>query len=260
MTRTTSLCGSLAAVLGLIVWSAASQPMAHAADSPSARRGIVYVVDGAGGFAATSRTVAKTIAEENMPLEVRSFRWTHGYCRVISDQVHAAHVRREGRKLAEVIASCRQEYPALPIFIVAHSAGCAVVLIAAENLPPNTVERIVLLAPAVSIKRDLKPGLRCACQGVDVFISDYDWAWLGLGTLVAGTTDRRWAMRAAGKAGFQPPLVGGEEEALFSKLRQYPWDPSLMWTGHNGGHYGAYQPGFLRIFVLPLLVPGCAGG
>jgi hypothetical protein len=42
---------------------------------------------------------------------------------------------------------------------------------------------------------------------------------------------------------------------LYAKLRQYPWEPGLDSTGNHGGHYGAYQPDFLRVAVLPLLLP-----
>ena len=57
----------------------------------------------------------------------------------------------------------------------------------------------------------------------------------------------------AGKIGFKPTAAEPGDEELYQKLREYPWDSSLMWTGHKGGHYGCYQPGFLRTFVLPLL-------
>lgn len=242
------LCLAAAALLCLVrAYSAsAADPLPH-------RPGIVFVLDGAGGFEAASRTLSQTIAQEKLPLEVRTYHWTHGYCRVISDQTHSSHIRREAQNLAQVVLNCRLEAPGIPIYLVGHSAGCGVALRAAENLPPNTLERIVLLAPAVSSKHDLRGALRSACQGVDAFISNHDWCLLGLGTRLAGTTDRCWMTRAAGKAGFQPIVGGPEDEALYSKLRQYPWDSTLSWTGHKGGHYGAYQPGFLRTFVLPLL-------
>jgi pimeloyl-ACP methyl ester carboxylesterase len=231
----------------------AYRPEAQTNTSPCISKGLVIILDGAGGFGYASRIIGGTIAEAKMPLEVRSFSWTHGYCRVFSDQMHAAHTRREGRKLAELILRCKQEASDQPIYLIGHSAGCGVALIGAEQLPPNTLERIVLLAPAVSSKRDLRGALRSSCQGIDAFISSHDWACLGLGTTVMGTTDRCWSTGAAGKNGFQPIVVSPEDEALYAKLRQYPWDSSLMWTGHKGGHYGSYQPGFLRVFVLPLL-------
>jgi len=102
--------------------------------------------------------------------------------------------------------------------------------------------------------------LRSSCQGIDAFISNRDWCCLGLGTLLTGTTDRCWLTGAAGKTGFQPIIASPQDEALYAKLRQYPWEPSLIWTGHRGGHYGSYQPGFLRAFVLPLFQESVACG
>ena len=233
----------------------AYRPDAQATASDCPSQGIVYVLDGAGGFGVASRMIGGTIAEAKMSLEARTFVWTHGYCRIFSDQMHASHTRRQGRKLADVLLHCKQEAQDRPIYVIAHSAGCGVVLLAAEELPPNTLERIVLLAPAVSSKRDLRGALRSSCQGIDVFISSHDWACLGLATTLMGTTDRCWTVGAAGKNGFQPIVASPEDEALYAKLRQYPWQPSLTSTGHKGGHYGSYQPGFLRVFVLPLLCP-----
>lgn len=254
MTRSTTHCWPLAVFIWLPGCAMLSANLYSATPAtPCFRRGILFVIDGAGGFEASSRTIRQTAATANLPVEVRGFHWTHGFCRVLSDQMHAAHLLREGRKFAEVVLRCRQEAPNTAIFLMGHSAGCGVVLVAAENLPPNTVQRIVLLAPAVSSTHDLRPALRSSCQGVDVFTSSHDWGCLGLGTLLAGTTDRCWLTAAAGKNGFQPIVSCREDEALYTKLRQYPWDPSLSWTGHKGGHYGSYQPKFLRAFVFPLL-------
>src|SRR6185312_1883091 len=119
-----------------------------AAAPPRAVHGIVYVVDGAGGFEAASRTFRATVVEAKKPLEVRGFHWTHGYCRVFADQMHAAHMTRSGRRLAGLVLDCQKESPGQPIYLVGHSAGCGVALRAAEALPPNTLERIILLAPA----------------------------------------------------------------------------------------------------------------
>jgi hypothetical protein len=238
---------------GCAVLSSVTPP--ETAPPPLAVHGLVLAVDGAGGFEIFSRTIRDTASADNLPLEVRCFRWTHGYWRVIADQMHAAHLHSQSQKLAELVLACRREAPQRPISLIAHSAGCGVVLRAAKELPPNTLERILLLAPAVSAKHDLRPALISARQGIDVFFSEHDWACLGLGTLLAGTTDRYWEFGASGKSGFQTIPTCPEDEALYAKLRQYPWDPSLSWTGHRGGHYGAYQPMFLRLFVFPLLVP-----
>jgi pimeloyl-ACP methyl ester carboxylesterase len=242
-------------LLFLLGWTLQGAVAAASPTPSGTAAGIVYVVDGAGGFPASARTLRQTIEAASLPLEVRSFRWTHGYCRVLADEMHATHLQRQGRLLADVLVHCRQQTPNQPLFLVGHSAGCGLVLNAIELLPPNTVERIVLLAPAVSVEHDLRPALVCARRGIDVFISDHDWACLSLGVCLAGTTDRRRTLAAAGKVGFQSIITCPADELLYAKLRQHPWNPSLKWTGHKGGHFGCYQPGFLRVFVLPLLDP-----
>jgi pimeloyl-ACP methyl ester carboxylesterase len=254
MTQQVRLGWPLAALLLLPAGAGGGFP-APAPVCPCSPRAIVLAVDGAGGFEASSRALRHTVIEDKLPLEIQSFHWTHGYCRILSDQMHASHMRREGKRLADLVLRCRDEAPDRPIYLVGHSAGCGVLLTAAESLPPCSVERVVLLAPAVSVKHDLRPALVCSCRGMDVFYSQHDWVCLGVGMFLAGTTDRCWTL-AAGKVGFRPVAHGPEEEMLFAKLRQYPWDASLSWTGHKGGHYGPYQPGFLRMFVLPLLNPG----
>jgi hypothetical protein len=224
-----------------------TEPIPHNSTLP-----LVIVVDGAGGFEICARYLGQVVAEDHVPLLVRGYRWTHGYLRIPADQMHHAHLYHEGRKLAELILRWHQERPERPIYLMGHSAGSGIVLVAAEALPAATLERIILLAPAVSYKHDLRPALASSCQGIDVFYSQRDWLCLGLGVLVAGTTDRCWSI-GAGKIGFRPVITCAEDETLYAKLHQHPWDASLCWTGNKGGHYGAYQPGFLRAFVLPLL-------
>lgn len=256
MTQGCRLSWPLAALLlqsGCAVLSCSAPIVSDVPGNPA--RGLVFAVDGAGGFEAASRSVQQTVAADHLPLDVRCYHWTHGYCRILADEVHAAHQRRQARKLAALILSCRQECPNRPISLVGHSAGCGLALLVAESLPPNTLDRIVMLAPAVSVRRDLRAVLASTCRGVDVFYSKDDWICLGLFVLFTGTTDHCWTRAAAGKVGFQPTIESPEDAALYAKLHQYPWDESLKWTGHKGGHYGAYQPGYLRAFVLPLLLP-----
>ncbi len=228
---------------------------ATAAFPPRAARAVVFAVDGAGGFDEVAPRLDKAVAEAGLPLGVRHFRWTHGYGRVIADQVYFSHVLRQGKKLADAIWRCQEESPGLPISLVGHSAGCAVILAAAEHLPHGTLDRIVLLSPAVSARYDLRPALACARRGIDAFYSARDWVWLGIGVFLIGTTDRRWGP-AAGRVGFRPSVQGPADKILFSGLRQHAWSPELSWTGHTGGHDGSHQPRFLREFVVPLLDPG----
>src|SRR5205823_309833 len=118
--------------------------------------------------------------------------------------------------------------------------GCAVVLAAAECLPADSLDRIVLLAPAVSPCYDLRRALAGARRGADAFVSERDWLWLGVGTSVAGTPDGGRGP-AAGRRGFQPPALAAGEEGLAWRLRQHAWHPCVEWTGNHGGHAGALE-------------------
>src|SRR5205807_5852483 len=132
------------------------------------------------------------------------------------------HMRAQGQRLAELIVEHRQTHPETPIYLVAHSAGTGVVLTAAEWLPPDVVERIVLLAPAVSADHDLRAALAAARRGVDVFYSKADWWYLGMGVTVIGTSDRHWDP-AAGRIGFRAEVRCQEDEWLYAKLHQHAW-------------------------------------
>jgi pimeloyl-ACP methyl ester carboxylesterase len=214
---------------------------------------VVFVVDGAGGFGAASDALARAVREAALPLEVEDVDWTHGRWRVLADQTDAEHSRMEGCRLASRIAMQRQSYPGGKIYVVAHSAGSAVALTAAESLPANSLDRIVLLSPAVCAYRDLRPALRSSREGIDVFYSERDRNFLGFWTAVLGTADGECDCPAAGRVGFSSTIATPEDSALYAKLRQHAWTPEVAWTGNRGGHYGGYQPGHLRAYVLPLL-------
>ena len=215
-------------------------------------RGIVYVADGAGDFRATSAALRRVLAEDGVPLEVRTVVWSHGYWRVAADQLDEEHARTEGWRLAEQIAAERRAHPDQEIYLLGHCAGCGVLLSAAEALPPQSVDRIILLAASMPTHYDLRPALRCCRGGIDNFCSSRDrWClglWLRLG-VVAGAH----YTPAAGRYGFRPVIESREDAAAYSRLYQHSWQPDWEWIGNSGGHYGCYQPEFLRLFILPLL-------
>ena len=110
---------------------------------------------------------------------------------------------------------------------------------------------VVLLAPSVSAIYDLRPALckvRCA---IDVFHSRRDWLYLGMGTRVLGTVDKSHHV-AAGRFGFRPVAADGCDLALYGKLRQHAWVLADLRLGNTGGHYGGYQPGYLRAAIVPI--------
>jgi pimeloyl-ACP methyl ester carboxylesterase len=214
---------------------------------------IVYVADGAGNFQIASRSLRAVVNKDGYPIRVKTWKWSHGYGRVIADQVCFEHAKAEGRRLAEEVVARHDRHPDTPIYLVGHSAGSAVVVTALEHLPAGIVDRAILLSPSLSTCYDLEPALAAVKRGIHVFYSQHDYWYLGMVTGLLGTSDRRWCC-SSGRYGFDAP-ARGPATGLYAKLFQRAWHPTDVHVGNFGGHYGNYQPDFLRTRVVPLLQP-----
>ncbi len=221
---------------------------------PGVSRGTVFVVDGAGNYRYASEGIHESIRRRRIPLCVETVNWSHGLNRILADHLDRNHAKCEARKLAQRIIHHKKQSPDKPIYVVGYSAGTAVSLYAVEQLPPDTVECMILLAPSVATKYDLRPALRCSKNGIEVFYSERDRGLLGIGTALFGTSDGKGTV-AAGRVGFRPVIGSPHDELLDRKLRQDKWDEPKSWTGNNGGHFGTYQPKFLDVYVTPYLKP-----
>lgn len=230
-----------------------SLPPTALPDLPKTPKPVVFVADGAGDFRACSGTLRHTAAVDGLSLEVVTFVWSHGYLRNVADQRDFEHTRKRGAVLADLVCWQRERFPDTPITLLGHSAGSSVVLAAAETLPAGTVDRIVLLAPSLSEGYDLRPALMSVRDGIDVFVSEKDWIWLGILVRMLGTIDDPGAARAAGRFGFAVSPSDPAEGDLYAKLRLHRWTPEEKQLGHDGGHFGFYQPGYLRTHVFPLM-------
>jgi pimeloyl-ACP methyl ester carboxylesterase len=212
---------------------------------------VVFVANGSGDFRTVTANLSKVVAEQRLPLQIETATWSHGYGRYVTDHVDHANQLAEGSHLACQVATYRQAYPGRKVYLIGHSAGCAVVLAALEHLTSDSIDRVILLAPSVCVSYDLRPALRAA-RGIDVYYSEEDRWILGVGMWLVRTADRN-CRTAAGQHGFRPVVECPGDTELYAKLRQHPWDPAVQWTGHEGGHYGNNQSGFLRAYVIPLL-------
>ena len=218
---------------------------------PAGSADVVFVADGAGDYRRCSHALKQACAESDLPLLVETFVWSHGHRRIAVDQFDRDHARSQGHRLAELVMERRRAHPEGKIYLVGHSAGSRVVVNAAEELPDGSIQRIILLSPALPAAYDLRPALRHAVDGIDVHYSSHDlWE---LGTVVRVLTMFLGEFGpVAGVQGFEPIIFSPEDCACYRKLRQHPWDPSVREaTGHDGGHYGCYQQGYLRHYVLP---------
>lgn len=236
--------------------NASPSPTPAASPAPPA---ILIVADGAGNFQACSRAMRSAAKEKGLPLEIRTCRWSHGYMRILSDQLGYRHAQNEGAKLAAEVNELRRAQPQARIFLMGHSAGSTVILSALENLPPGAVEQAFLLSPSVSSRYEIVPALRNVGTRLHVYYSEHDFWHLGLAMQMIGTQDRMFLTSAAGRKGFAFEPRTEEERALAAKLHQHRWEPSDLLLGNDGGHFGAYRSEYASRRILPWIFGENAG-
>lgn len=189
--------------------------------------------------------------------------------------------RRWVERLARDIADYQKEHPGRPVDIIGYSGGGALAVMTAEALPSGVrLDRIILLGAAMSPDYDLRPALSRCERGIVNFYSSADAIVLGTGTKLYGTIDRKKTV-SAGHVGFKTPAglpssrpegraasASKEEQrgedtpfvasqpALYAKLTQVAWTPSMWWLGHDGAHFGWVARRWTDEVVAPYLKAG----
>jgi len=221
----------------------------------SPARGLVLVADGVGGLELCGTALRYVAGAEGLPYAVELFPWGHGFGRWYADLTDEANRDQQARLVAEAVRRYRADRSGDPVFLVAKSGGAGVVVKALELLDADSVERVVLLAPALSPGYDLARALRAVRRELVVFWSPLDVLILGAGTRLFGTIDRIKTV-GAGMVSFRVPRPDEPERERirqYAKLRQVRWRLEMTATLYFGGHIGPDCPLFLRKYVVPLL-------
>ena len=215
--------------------------------------GLVLVADGCGGIELCELGVRQVMGERGGRHRVRIVPWGHGFGHWYRDLSDEANHAAQSRAIVEEVLEWRERSPSKPVFLVGKSGGTWIVVRALEGLPADSVEAVVLLAPAISPDYDLTRALRAVRREMVAFWSPLDLIVLGAGTWLFRTTDRVRSV-SAGLVGFRPPAsLDDEGRSQYGKLRQVRWRSEMARTGYLGGHVGADSPAFLRKYVVPLL-------
>jgi hypothetical protein len=213
------------------------------------------VVGGVGGLDWCGIGLKRVAKSQHLRLEIRDFPWGLGFGRWHADLTNVANRDARARDLADIIERERTTEPRRRIYVVAKSGGSGIAVKALEQLGESVIERIILLAPALSADYDLGAALAAVRTEMVVFWSPLDFVVLGAGTRLFGTIDRVRAI-GAGLVGFRDPRsneTGARSSAAYAKLRQVRWSVPMALTGNLGGHMGPDSPLFLRKYVVPLL-------
>lgn len=214
----------------------------------------MLVVGGVGGLDFCGPGLRLAARADRLPAAVEVIGWGHGLGRWYRDLSDVAHLDAQAGRIADRVGEFRAGHPGESVFLVGKSGGGGLAVRALERMEADTVERAILLAPALSPRYDLTRALRAVRREMVVFTSPLDVIILGAGTRVFGTIDRVRSA-GAGLVGFEVPGPGasGDRADAYAKLRQVRWRPSMVGAGHLGGHFGTDSPRFLRRHVLPML-------
>ena len=172
--------------------------------------------------------------------------------------IHLTNHRRnriEGFRLARRIIKDQKTHPGCSIFLVAHSGGAGIALLAVEALSPAMpIDGVILLAGAVSPRRDLCAAMERTKLGIWNFSSHRDIGFLVLGTSLFGTMDRTYGP-SAGAVGFKIPddLSETEAQCYAKKLHSMPYDSAMAEYGNYGTHNGWAKRKFVAAWLAPII-------
>lgn len=211
-------------------------------------RGYVIVLPGIEGLSLLNRGIAAGLIDAGLPYGVEIYDWTDGPFWAIynlrSRKLHA----RQAEILRDKILSYRRQYPGRPVYLVGHSGGGAMSLLAAEGLPDgSSVTAIVMIVPAISPSYHLAAALKKVDREIWNYRSYGDCVYLGALTTLFGTVDGRH-VPAAGAVGFSRPLD--------PRVHEIPFQMSMIRDWNTGGHLACTNRAFIRKWIAPILAPG----
>jgi pimeloyl-ACP methyl ester carboxylesterase len=209
---------------------------------------LVFVVNGEASSTHTSDNLLDLNGDCRLGLRIQAVNWTRhdAHSKDVADQ--EAQINAAAR-LARTVKAIRKDAPNLPIFFVGHSGGAHVVLRTAEMLPEKSIDRIIVLAPAVSSTYDLTRALKTSRGGIDNFYSLEDNLLEHMAAHV-GTADGL-KCPAAGVVGFRLASSDKKDLEAYKNVRQYRWTQDFC---GGGGHYSWTRYHNLKKTVVPMFL------
>ena len=216
------------------------------------RNGRIFLLPGIQGKSPIEFQVARGLADGDVDMAIEIVDWTTGFWPLFLYHLRAtSRHKKSAARVAKKIEDCLAEFPDQPIYLLGHSGGAAVALMASEQLSPESkVTGLFLLAPAVSPSFNYQLSLEKTEQGIWNFFSPLDVVFLVLGTLLFGTIDGKLSW-SAGAVGFRRQEKKTNSHP--AELHQVCHHPKMMLSGNFGGHFGPVNRVFISDIVAPII-------
>ncbi len=214
-------------------------------------KGYVIILPGVEGRSFWNQCIINGLQDAKIPYAIERHDWTLGRFRFFHNLRSARRHDVQSRWIAHKIARYRKKHPSQPVYLIGHSGGGAMALLALKNLPMGvTATGAVLLSNAMSPGFDLSQSLQKSTVGIWNFSSYFDAGFVGIGTFVFGTVDGKHTL-SSGMVGFRTP---DSSEDLQGTLIEVPYNFGFARYLNLGGHFGCTSRPFIKNCVAPLLI------
>lgn len=216
--------------------------------------GEVMLIPGIDGRVSRLRGVQRGLREAGLSRDIEVFPWGESSIWALRNLVDLPANQRRAEAIAARLVAFRRDHPSEPLTLVGFSGGGGLAILCAELLPDGVMlDRIILVAGAISQDYDLSRVLRHCTDGLINFYSEKDGI-VGWGTTLFGTIDRKKTV-SAGHSGFVDDAGRLRHE---KKLVQIPWSPAWTQYGHFGGHIGYLSPLWAQHVLAAQIDPSLA--
>lgn len=243
---------ALLPVVGLLVAAAGCLPPDITEEQRRFHRGCVVMLPGIESGAWVFRGTVEGLREAGLDRGIEIIEWGDRPFASMRNLRNIEANRDRAARIAARLVVLMGDHPGAPVTLVGYSGGGGMALLAADRLPEDaSLDRLILIAAAVSPDYDLSYALERCDKGIVNFYSAWDWFIVGLGTEIFGTIDRK-TTAAAGHVGFREEAGGLLER---DGLVQIPWSWDWWCLGHAGGHRGWLARRWARDVLAPAIDP-----
>ena len=216
------------------------------------------MLPGIEGASYWNASIAGGLVDGGVPAQIEVYDWTLTCAMWAANLCYYTRNVDEANKIVNKIVAYQDLHPGKPVFLIGHSGGGGIAVLALERLGLNRhITGAFLLAPAISPDYDLRSALSHTRCGIWNYYSPYDVGFLAAGTLVMGTIEGKHT-RAAGNVGFNVPagLDAAGQRLYQLMLHQQVYTRNMAQYGHLGGHGGWASRAFVTHYLAPLVIAG----